>query len=288
MSAKPKERPKIVWCKPCNGDGWCMVGEVPYECMCGHLKRVASGMPPYIKKANVETGHVHLAIVRQGTSDAFVEASWSDMRAVVKILLMTGTNGHVRITDDREIRDVYVGSMARAAKSKDYDGVVYNNISDLAGPPDLLLIRLNVLSNKNIAAAGALEEAIKLRMDYGKPTWLLSDLEKPYNHTAHSYSEDVGTLIADHFPKHVIPRINKADEESRNEFFSAPKMMELEGDPAQQERPAPRARKIGHDPEAEPERKPRKKRPEEDSNVPAGLSVYGSGVDSSKSKFRKS
>jgi len=291
MKEEKKVRPKIVWCSPCNGQGWCMVEEVPFECMCGHLKRVASGMLPYIRLANVEREHVRLPLIGRARDNLYVNGHWNDMCAVVKILMMTGTNGHIKIVDENELRDVYVGSFSKAAKSADFTGVVYNSISEFVGPPDLLVVRLNTLTNKNKAVPGVLLESVKTRYDYGKPTWLLSDPERPFDHTSLSYSEEAGILIASAFEKVFIPKINQAAAEQARSFFStgavAP-IISLEADESQQEKPVRRGPKIGHDPEAEPERRPRKKeRPAEDDVAGNLGSIYGGGITQSKTRFRK-
>ncbi len=288
-----KVRPKIVWCNPCTGQGWCMVEDVPFECMCGHLKRVASGMLPYIKLANVERDHVRLPMVRRPRDNLYIEGHWNDLCAVVKVLMMTGTNGHIKIADENELRDVYVGSFSKASKSADFTGVIYNSISDFVGPPDLLVIRLNTLTNKNKAVPGVLLESVKTRYDYGKPTWLLSDPERPFDPHSLSYSEEAGVLIASAFEKVRIPKINKAGSEQANTFFatgSLAPIISLDADESQQEKPARRGPKIGHDPEAEPERKPRRKEKPAEDDVAGNLgSIYGGGIapSGSKSKFRK-
>ncbi len=288
-AAPPRPKQKIPWCNPCTKAGWCMVrvgGEdVPYECMCGHLRRVASGMPPYIRLANVEKAHVHLPVVRETRTNLFIEGHWNDMRAIAKILMMTGTNGHVLIVDEIELRDVYVGSMSKAAKSPDYAGVVYNNISEFVGPPDLLIIRLNTLTNKNKAMPGILTEAVKVRTDYGKATWLLSDLDRPFSQSSISYSDETMAIIAARFRKALVPRINKTDEQVAAEFLQ-PAAVSL--DPEPEQRRAPQVRKIGHDPEAEPVRRPPRKKADEDvEELPGGLGAYGSGVKPSGGRFKK-
>ncbi len=288
-----KVRPKIVWCDPCNGQGWCLVKEVPFECMCGHLKRVAAGMPPFIKQATVAREHVGLPMVRQSRSNLFITASWSDMQAVIKIMMMTGTNGHIKIVDEQELIAAYVGSMGKSAKSADYVGVIYNNISDLVSPPDLTIIRLGTLSNKNKAAAGVLLDAVKTRIDYGKPTWLLCDIDDQsdqptFNQYSMSYSDDLIKIVASNFKQVFVPRINRKDRDLVKDFMAniAPSLSP-EPDPTQQEKPMRRGPKIGHDPEAEPERRPRRNPEAEDETVGNLGSIYGAGVSQSKTKFRK-
>lgn len=309
-----KVRPKIVWCDPCDGQGWCLVNEVPFECMCGHLKRVAAGMPPYIKQATVVQAHVVHLFGKRGSSvvplmplaraddradgrrvltNLFITSGWSDMQAVVKIMMMTGTNGHIKVVDEQELIAAYVGSMGKSSKSADYVGVIYNNISDLVSPPDLVIIRLGTLSNKNKAAAGVLLDAVKTRIDYGKPTWLLCDLDDEtdqptFNQYSMSYSDDLIKVVASNFKQVFIPRINRKDRDLVKDFMSgiAPSVS-LDPDPAQQEKPARRGPKIGHDPEAEPERRPKRRQEPGDETVGNLGSIYGAGVSSSKTKFRK-
>lgn len=310
-----KVRPKIVDCgSACNKQGWCMVNDKPSECMCGHLVRVANGMPPYIKKATVVDDHVFRLFGRKRSpivplmpllnadegddgerliANLFITASWVDMQAVIKIMMMTGTNGHIKVIDEQELIAAYVGSMGKAAKSADYVGVIYNNISDLVSPPDLAVIRLGTLSNKNKAAPGVLIDAVNTRIDYGKPTWLLcnisdeNDMPTFHQHSM-SYSDDLIKIVASNFKSVSIPRINKKDADVVREFMSSISPLALEAEPSQQAEPERRrGPKIGHDPEAEPERKPRRKQEPEDESVGGLGSIYGAGVSNSKTKFRK-
>lgn len=277
--------------------------------MCGHVRRIITAAPPFIKNADVAKEHVNLlkrppfsldGLEEKWTlTNLFITVTWSDMRAVIWTLMLADRIGHIAIIDEQELIAAYVGGMGKSQKSSDFTGLIYNNISDLVSPPALAIIRLGTLSNKNKAAPGVVMDAIRARVDYGKPTWLLCDVndeDRPSFHPfCNSYSEDLVKLISSHFRTTTIPRINKKDGDIVQDFMARISPVSLDPDPRQQQAPPERRTepekrrgpKIGHDPEAEPERRPRREEKPEDDGVGNLGSVYGVGVSNSKTKFRK-
>jgi hypothetical protein len=78
-------------------------------------------MPPYIRRAEVLRQHVELPLMTAIDKSLFIVAAWVDMRAILKAIWIKHSRTYVRVTSDREIRDVYVGSTSRAAKGTDPD-----------------------------------------------------------------------------------------------------------------------------------------------------------------------
>lgn len=163
-------------------------------------------MPAFIRRADVRAEHLELPILRQLKRHFLVVATWADMKAVIKAAMISHSNFFLKITSDREIRDVYVGSKSKANKV-DQESLAYNSLEDLMDPPDLCIIKLNELSYKNKAASGALEEAIAYRLDRDKPTWLFSDMDKPFTVGSHAYSDAVAELMKTSFKIQKVPRI---------------------------------------------------------------------------------
>jgi len=73
--------------------------------------------------------------------------------------------------------------------------------------PNLVIVRLNELHYTNKAAPGALLEAVSFRLDRDKPTWVISDSDRPFTSASFAWSESVVELLGTGFTKTVIPRI---------------------------------------------------------------------------------
>lgn len=277
-------------CKICGGVGTVDKDSKIYECQCSFIKRIAAAMPSYIRKAEIQPSHLALPIMNQMKKHLMVVSSWADMKAVIKALIISNPKKFIKITSDREIRDVYVGSKSRAAKG-DEDGKIYNSLEDLMDPPDLMIVRLNELSYKNKAASGALEEAVSYRTDRDRPTWLFNDMDKPFTAGSHAYSDSVSDLIKTIFTTCRIPRILNYNMIDHGEIMpiEIPKPeSHQKASPVASPRIAPEP--VTDNPDSveetpKPQRKPRI-RPSEDDDANRGLSIYGSGIASS-SKFKR-
>jgi hypothetical protein len=178
-----------------------------YECDCAFVRRLSNTLPLYIKQAHYQKEHLQLGLLKHTDKSIYIKSTWQDMKAIVKALFFMYPRKFIRITSDAEIRDVYVGSKSRAARSEDFDGEVYNNLADLVTGPELLIVRLGEIKNKNKAAPGALLESLKYRIDYGRPVWIWTDLECPFNLGSFAYSEPVAEILATGCTSIEVPRI---------------------------------------------------------------------------------
>ena len=181
--------------------------------MCATLRRIGATMPSYIRKANVTQAHLALPIIRNPKNHYYVLSSWSDLRAVIKLVMLLNPNKLVKITSDREIRDVYVGSKSKKAMSEGTDNEIINSLEDLVDQPFLVIIRLNELRYKNKAAAGALEEAMSIRLDRDKPLWVINNRDEPFGKGSIAWSGSVDDLISG-MQYIQIPVINQGSDES--------------------------------------------------------------------------
>jgi hypothetical protein len=272
-------------CVNCGGLGVIEKDSKFYECQCSYIKRLASSMPVFLKKAEIQREHLSLPILNQVNRHIMVIASWPDMKAILKAVIIANPKKFVRITSDREIRDVYVGSKSRAARG-DEEGKIYNSLEDLMDIADLVVVKLNELSYKNKAAPGAVEEAISYRIDRDKPTWLYSDSSKPFVQDSFAYSDSIADIIKTHFHITRIPQIlsySKLDLDSL-----AP--LEVKSSEPQKDISEPIAASEETKTRPEPA-KPRKVsvvpkiKPSED--LDASLSIYGSGIRQSNKFSRK-
>ena len=284
----------MVGCAKCGGLGAIEKDGRTFECECSLIRRISASMPLYIRKADVQKAHMELPLLKCIRKHLMVISSWADMKAIMKILIISNPNKFIRVSSDREIRDVYVGAKSRAAKGDD-DGKIYNSLEDLMDPPDLVIVRLNELSYKNKAASGALVEAVSYRTDRDKPIWLFNDTDKPFTNGSHAYSDSVADLIKTSFPIYRVERISSyagIDHESimpveiKSEPVSKPTA-------AISDKSLPVVKPKLPEPEPEPveipkkAQKPMRIRPSQDDEVETGLGMYGAGISTSGSKFRR-
>jgi hypothetical protein len=247
-------------------------------------------MPAFIRTAPVLEGHIRTLLPDGKTRlmDAInrslhITAYQADMRAFIKLVMIKYSNKFVRITSDREIRDVYVGSTSSKARGEFSKEPVYNNIEDLVKSPDLLLIKLNELKSKNRAASGALEEAMCYRLDRKQPLWMVSDKREPFHDSSFAWSETIGSILRSLVQVRV--------EAILPDNYVPPPPTSLESSPLAPEpvhaspSPAPTPRK---EPVASPSPKPKapvrqiRSVPDAPDEMPSGFENFGKGVKPSK------
>lgn len=244
-------------------------------------------MPAYVRHADARHEHFELPLVKDGIGKSyFIRSSWADMKAILKAVILTNPSKFIRITSDREIRDVGVGSTGRAARGAD-ETDVYNNLEDIMGPPALCVVRLGELLYKNKAAAGLLEEALCYRLDRDLPTWVVSDLDRPFGRGSNAFSDSVWDLLRTAMKDFLVPRIAPAagPDEPNSALGPSPAGERSPLAPEPVAGPAPR-RRPDPPPGPEPERPRRRIQPVPDEDAPKGLGEYGMGLGPSK-KFQK-
>jgi hypothetical protein len=198
-------------CEHCGGLGVIERhdGLMPKECQCAVLRRVAAAMPAYVRCADLTLEHLKLPILKEGISKSyFIKAARDDVYAIIKAAMMINSSKHVRITSDRELRDVYVGSTSRKSRGDDTHGEVINTLEEVMGPPALCIIQLGELVSRNKAAAAILEESLCIRLDRDLPTWVVSYYDRPFGQGSVSYSESIWGLLKGALNDLTIPRIS--------------------------------------------------------------------------------
>lgn len=254
-------------CNICSGAGVIEKKGVLYSCECESNKRLAQAMPMNIQLAEVTAKHLALPVVRAFNKSVFVKGSRTDINSIIKTLFLLNPSKWIKLTSDVEIRNIYVGSMSKAAHSADYDGEVYNNLQELVEPPDLVIIHLGVLSNKNKAAPGALEEALTHRFNKLRPVWAFSTYESPFTSASYAFSPRVSEVIDNHMIPVVLPKLS-TERQSASVVESSnivPESSQPEPDP----------------PKYEPKKKGIRPRVDIDGNPPETsnpLDIYGAGV----------
>lgn len=228
-------------CKTCNGEGVIETEKGLSECYCSVFRRLEATLPAFIRMTPIMDAHFKLPVLSHWQDSVFLISRWSDSRAIIKILMMRHCAKVHRITSDREIKEVYVGAHSKSSRDDDDSRVVFNTIQDLMEFPDLVFVRLNEIKNPNKAAAGALEEALTLRADRGKPTWVITDPMEPFGVTSYAYSSSVWDLLSTVFRSYTVPAILSGGAPPPSEF--------------KVDTPTPKraARKVPHPDNAEPE-----------------------------------
>lgn len=124
------------------------------------------------------------------TQNLLIRCPWTGLlphlkRAFALKYHRLGDGWFFRITDDLRLKNVGVGAESYKARSRQErdDITTYNSVADLVSEPDLVIIKLGCLGYKNVAAAGLLKEALLIRAGLNKPTWLVRDPDRPWNHS---------------------------------------------------------------------------------------------------------
>lgn len=285
-----------IGCKEC---GWTGVieqpdGRAPRECECGMVRRLARAMPEQVREAKVERAHLEHVLYSKpkaiGTH-LYVTAHWADMCAIIQALMIRHMGKPILVTNDAEVKSVFVGSKSKSSRSDDFKGVIYNDLLDLMSTPGLMIMKLGEHTSANKALPKAFEEAIRARFYSARPLWLVSDPDQPFGRDSVAWSDRVWDLIQRTCIMVQVPKItnpervvaDRAKSVFGDDFLEAgmpsfsPVPIEDTG-----------ARRSEHA-EAEERRraKPARKKPPEEEPVDPALAVYGSGVSQSKSTFRR-
>jgi len=241
-------------------------------------------MPAQIVMAKVLDEHVKQIPVRSVSKSMFILAAAPDMWAIIKLAMIASRSKFIKLITDSEILDVYLGKKARQVKGSDVIervGDIYNSLQELMEPPDLAIIWLNKIGYKNKAAAEVLEEAVCYRIDQEKPTWLFSDLDKPFVESSKAYSESLMYYIKSTMPTVRIPRIlPRMTLDSSLNPDPLPHQTTTDNGPKVQNR------LVQSEPARDSEKKPRPKiqsAPDEGDLLPE----YGTGLGPKK-QFRRS
>jgi len=282
-------------CSKCGGQGVIDIGGKLYECECERLRRIAMTMDTHIRKADVLDEHISHPLVDMVKQMVYVIGSWADLKSIVKVTIIKYYPRVIKVTSDAIIRNVFVGGASKNARSSDYEGEIYNNIQDYMDVPDLMVVRLNELSYKNRAAPGALEEAVMYRVDRGKPTWVVSDIDRPFGIHSYAYSAAVNDLFNSAFKKIQINRIapqfyvensiiaTNSNPSALSSVQQQDKSSSFSLDPEEiQTSHSPKKRKsdFGRDTEAISKPRPKMKiRPSEDDDFPM---TVGQGLNKKK------
>lgn len=201
-------------CAICGDTGIIRVDDLNSErCKCNVTRRLRDLLGPEIAPAKIiqsplyEPGkdwdHPKSDRTRE---NLFIRGKWDDV--IVRHLKWTfiaklckDLSFRFLIITDERIKNVFVGNESAKAKNKeDRDRTKsFNGLPDVMCDHDLVLIRLGFLGHKNVAAPGALKEALMIREVANLPTWIIDHYEDPFEFGHRTYSDEVSSYISTHF-----------------------------------------------------------------------------------------
>lgn len=190
-------------CKKCGGHGFIQEDSghmgipqaIPCEC------RVEKLINAQAEKA--WTGLSKLAVKKKSPltdwveKDAIVLADKSSLATHLRSALHTYRSPYtfVKVVSDATLMSAWLSTLTMS-DSEIYDpdfrrDVRASSLEDLAEAPDLLIIRVGIKSARNSAMPEVLTEAIELRQHLGKPTWVVTDPDRPLEEGHISWSRSV-------------------------------------------------------------------------------------------------
>jgi hypothetical protein len=137
-------------------------------------------------------------------SNLFLVGSWAEVRKHLKWCLYGKRKAELgftyRIVTDELLLSVWLGKRAyiQRAKDKRDDGQTFNDLRDLLDSPSLVILKLGVMQSRNKAAVSVLMEALQIRVDSDKPTWIVEG-ETPFGEGHVFYSNLSHQYIQKHF-----------------------------------------------------------------------------------------
>ena len=203
-------------CSICNNpDGKIEIDEhgSTRQCACSFRAHCQKRLPPDIAGTEpiltsplLHIGRPGEVIVDLTTENLFIKSWWADFAPHLLMALtyrmLQNLMFPFRITNDAELRDVYVGSKAYTARSRQRRDEIptYNGLADfIGGDRELVIIRLGGLGYKNRAMPGIMHEALVLRRMASKPTWIIEEPNSIFGEGHFSYGPEAAREIRDHY-----------------------------------------------------------------------------------------
>lgn len=202
-------------CERCNGSGKLLVDDTTHRmCICLYNRKMRVHLGPELMSARpifdsplyqqvFDTDQGNLPTVDLTTKNLFIKTWWNDLLGhLTWAFYCKGPNWYFQLTTDERIRTVFVGNESYRAKSrKSRDDIdTLNSLTDLIGDQyGLVIVRLGFLGYKNVAMAGALLEALRIREVQLKPTWVIEEPNSIFGPGHFSYSEELAEYLEHRF-----------------------------------------------------------------------------------------
>ena len=214
-------------CKMCGGTGKILVDEYTIRmCICAYAKMLRKHIGDDI--ALVKAPKSSPLFVPNGvdrtTENLILQGSWRDVAPHLKwVLSYKGLKFRSRVTDDKEILDVWLNKrcMAQLDKSNPFNYPVIATMLELMGPHnDLVIIRFGSLMHPNKAMANVLIEALRQREFKNKPTWLIEEPYMPFGEGHTAWNSNVAAYLEAWFQE--VDLQDQDSDEPEEEVDSSP------------------------------------------------------------------
>jgi hypothetical protein len=179
-------------CKTCGGTGSVEAeGIAPHppafhRCECALRKDILENVERAFHGLSTEAVIPSSPLIGRVGENLLVQAG-NEFRAHLRhVLVRQPITYRVLVASDAELMTAWLASIALAGMDiLDPDAytvsIQYLTLTDLATPPDLLVVHMGVKVARNVAASEVLAETINMRLHEGKPTWIWDDPVAPLN-----------------------------------------------------------------------------------------------------------
>jgi hypothetical protein len=198
----PVEGDGDVSCLKCRGKGWLDVlnENIPAStrCSCVYVKDLKSNLDKIWKGLSKKEDPIEDSILSKSIeSNLWITATVESFRKEFRhVAIRQGPSWYARVVGDVDLGDAWLGT-AKYQGIEILDPEIakmtmqYLTLTDIAIPPNLLIIRLGMKTAPFSPMSQVLEETLKLREHQDKPTWILDHpefkLSSPH-HSCHSPS----------------------------------------------------------------------------------------------------
>jgi hypothetical protein len=194
-------------CPICKGTRWRLSADKARPCVCLLQEMLDNYLGPDLSGAARIRESPLYAIDGDFTStrdrtneNLFIKSSWPVLLPHLRLAIghrhhRDATFRFTILTDERII-NVYVGNESYKARSGRSAEGNFNGLKDLVESADLVVVRLGFLGHKNVAAPGALKQALMIREAALKPTWVV---QNPVGDHPVSWNEEVAAYLVEHF-----------------------------------------------------------------------------------------
>ena len=179
-------------CPVCHGARWKISGEKARTCLCLSTEMLSDYLGPDLNGAPKITEGPLYALdanfnprLDRTSENLYIKSTWPVVLPHIRLALgycwyHNMAFRYLILTDER-ILNVFVGNEQynnRSRKTRE-DRESYNGLRDLVEDPHLVIVRLGFIAYKNVAAPGALKQALMIREVARKPTWIVHNINDP-------------------------------------------------------------------------------------------------------------